>query len=363
LTQTGKAALRVSEATGLRAKTIHRFLYECETDPNTGAPMFVLKHPREFEFLRDGGWVLIDEASMVSKKVLEDLERIARAAVFPIVVMGDLFQLPPVYKNVNEEGFSLLEVPTEFSVNLTEVHRQAMDSPIIRASMALRSNEPEFVAMRLLRPIGESMFVEDAMASRDRGGAVLCHTNARRHGLNCSLRARNGFDAGTLHPGEPLLVTQNNYRIDRYNGEVVEFRNWAQPPEQPYVVRDRYSNGALEMYFGVGSVGVGLVEELATVSVEEVSGKSDEAKIGPWCIRRAARHACGDLTEKKDGLPHLHANYGYALTVHKAQGSEWPEIIVVLEDSLDRVHGLERRRWLYTAITRARRGVAYVRVN
>lgn len=363
LTPTGKAALRVTEATGLPSKTIHRFLYDSETDPKTGAPIFVLKSMYDFDYLADDGWVLVDEASMVSKKVWEHLSGVARRVGFPIVVMGDLFQLPPVCKGADEEGFSVLEVPTDFSVNLTEVHRQAMESAIVRSSMILRSNEPAFRALGLLRSVGETSLIDEAAAVRARGGAIICHTNARRHLLNDQLRDRAGLAPGTLHSGEPLLVTQNNYGLDRYNGEVVDFRGWVHPPDRQFVVRDRYTSSALEMNFGVGLVGLEGQEKTATLAIEEVSGKSEAAKIGAWNVRRAAKWACGGLYESEETPTHLHANYGDALTVHKAQGSEWPEVLVVLEDSFMRMPSHQQKRFLYTAITRAKVACSYAYVS
>jgi len=339
-------------------------LYDAETDARTGAPVFKLKSMYDFNDLANSGWVLVDEASMVSKQVWDHLSTVATRVGFPVVVMGDLFQLPPVSKGPSEEGFSLLEVPTEYSVNLTEVHRQALDSPIVRASMILRSNDPEFSAMRLLRSVGQASLLDETRSTRTRGGVVLCHTNMRRHKLNEAARVDLGYDRETLHPGEPLLVTQNNYQLDRYNGEVVTFKRWLHGPDREFVVRDRYTNSALEMHFGVGAIGVEDRDEPATLAIEEVSGRSEEAKIGAWNTRKCARYACSTLYDDEELVPsHLHANFGYALTVHKAQGSEWPDVLVVLEDSMDRLRGIERRRWLYTAITRSRETVSYVKVD
>lgn len=362
LTPTGKAALRVSEATGLPASTIHRFLYKAETDMKTGAPIFMMKDIQELGDLQ-GKLLLIDEASMVGKDLWADLNRASVLSGFKILLVGDTFQLPPVTKG-DDAGFSALATETQYTVHLTEVVRQALDSPIIRASMLLRSNAPENEAMQLLCAMGASTFTENALDIRSRGGTVVCHTNARRHSINKLLRTALKYGEGTLEDGEPLLVTQNNYNLDRYNGEIVTFSSWDKRPSETMtaIAIDRFTVSSLRMEFGVGVV----ESSMALLSVDEITGKSEGAKIGNAAIKRAAKIAYKntlgyDPYEEREVVPpYLHANYGHALTVHKSQGSEWNEVLVVIEDSLGALRGLERKRWMYTAITRAKLKTSYV---
>ncbi len=385
LTPTGKAALRVGEATGIYAQTIHRFLYKPGEDPKTGKPIFTLKSMWDDSMLEmKGKLVLIDEGSMVGKELWDDLMKVSRLAGFHVLVMGDLFQLPPV--TMGDDPFSALQVETPFSVNLTEVIRQALDSPIIRASMILRSGRPDFEAMKLLTPKGGSRFIEHVVDGRSRGGATLCFTNARRHSINNAVRAHLGMAPDTLQAGEPILVTQNNYVLDRYNGEVLDFGGWTVPPEAtpPIVVVDRFSTTSMSMSFGEGFIaheiqsptvefhvdGVAVVNQPQIVrqdciiSPEQVTGKSEGAKVGNWIVRKDAKRWYRINHPDFDQIPpHLDCNYGYGLTVHKAQGSEWNEVLVVLEDSLGALKGIEKKRWLYTAITRAKTTCNYVYVS
>ncbi len=368
LTPTGKASQRVSEATGLYASTIHRWLYKPETDPKTGAPIFTLKDVWEIQDMA-GKYLLIDEASMVGKDVWIDLNAMSKQCDFKIILMGDLFQLPPVNKgpkDAKDNDFNALLWKTPYNVNLTEVHRQALDSPIIRASMMLRGNSPEFSAMGLLTAIGATKLIETALESRTRGGAIICHTNNRRHTLNNQIRQALGYQPGTLEPKEPLLVTQNNYAIDRYNGEVVDFRNWEVQPELAQIVSDRYTNSSIEMLFGIGEM-EGFVPNLPArvmLSPKEISGATAGSNVGNWAMKKyssIAYEASGGIRD--EAPPYVHASYGYALTCHKSQGSEWPEVLVVIEDSLGRIRGIEKKRWLYTAITRAKTLCRYVYVK
>jgi exodeoxyribonuclease-5 len=360
LTPTGKAALRVGEATGIFGQTIHRFLYVPSEDPRTGAPTFRLKDSWDETFSgMKGQLVLVDEASMVSREVFNDLLAIANKAGFYILLMGDLFQLPPVFKDKQGNLWSALSYETPFRVNLTEVIRQALDSPIIRSSMLLRTGKPEYEAMALLEPVGASKLIESAIETRQRGGVVVCYTNQRRHQINNAVRDALGYAVGSVVAGEPLLVVQNNYVLNVYNGEVVDFFGWKSESCEPFPVTDRYSASSVNMGFGVSEMNGMKV----TVSPEQVTGHAENAKVGYSAIRKAAR---GWYRHKFDAAlapPHLDANYGYALTTHKAQGSEWPEILVVVEPALSRLHEVERNRWLYTAETRAKVRVRYTYVD
>lgn len=357
LTPTGKAALRVGEATGIFGMTIHRFLYLPTEDPKTGAPVFKLKDSWHETFSgMEGRYVLVDEASMVGQDVWDDLLRTAQRIGFHIILMGDLFQLPPVFKEKSGKPFSTLDIPTPFKVNLTEVIRQALDSPIIKASMLLRSGKPEYEALALLNPIGANRFIDAVIEGRARGGATICFTNKRRHDINNRVRAALGFEAGDLRAGEPLLVTQNNYGLNAYNGEVIDFRGWTRQPGEPFVVTDRFTTSSLRMSFGVST----LNDSEAVLSPQQVTGAAENAKIGNWIIRKTSRGWYRKTFDRDEAPPHLDANYGYGLTGHKSQGSEWPEVLVVLEDAISMLSVIEKKRWLYTVLTRAKHTLNYV---
>lgn len=357
LTPTGKAALRVGEATGVFAMTIHRFLYEPTEDPKTGKPVFKIKDTWD-DIMTDarGKLVIIDEASMVDKQVWTDLQTVAGRVGFHILLMGDLFQLPPVYKDAEGRGFSTLTLDTEFGVNLTEVHRQALESPIVRASMMLRSGAPEYEAMETLEAMGASKLVPEMIAGQARGGVTICFTNKRRHDLNARVRKELGFTNG-LEAHEPILVTQNNYQLNVWNGEVLEYQGWDRPTrhEDTIAVLDRYTGNALNVHFGVGKID----GQYCVLADESVTGKAEASGVGNWVIRKFARRWYKEEYRTENAPPYLDCNYGYTLTCHKAQGSEWPEVIVVLEDALSALRGVEKKRWLYTAITRAKARVRY----
>lgn len=183
--------------------------------------------------------------------------------------------------------------------------------------------------------------------------ALIVHTNELRQVLNLEVRAAEGRREQQLQEEEPLLILANNYNLDRYNGEVVAFGGWEAPPGEPQAVRDRYKNLAYMMSFGVARIG----QAQATLSPEEVFGQAKD--MPPSTIKRVARQDAVRRWhyEPKLAPTHLSANLGYCLTCHKAQGSEFKDVAVVVEPSIGGHGGLVShagRRWLYTAITRAR---------
>lgn len=121
---TGKAAkvMRMAGCTG--AQTIHSTIYHTEWDPTTGKVERHLRHPQTFE---DTSLFVVDEVSMVNEELGQDLLSFG----VPILVLGDPFQLPPV----EGAGFFTAAKPAAM---LTEVHRQARDSAIIRLATGIR---------------------------------------------------------------------------------------------------------------------------------------------------------------------------------------------------------------------------------
>lgn len=304
----GKAANRLAEATGAGAQTIHRLLWlrpGCE-DPE----------PLTCDV------VVVDEASMVDVPLMAKLCRAAfgpGGRVATIVLVGDADQLPPV--GPGSPFHDLLASGTVPAARLTVVQRQALDSPIVRAAYAIqRGEEPEWTTGFEL------------VATPDAGDVpATCHRLFREHGLepesaqvlapqrtlsagveaiNAHLeRARETGEAllrGKFRAGTKVIHTKNNYQLGVFNGEigrVTEVRPGAKPE------RDE-----------------------ATV---EIAG--DE--------RVYRGRTLGELAP------------AWALTVHKSQGSEWKNVLVVCHPQ----HSfMLSRSLLYVAATRARERVFVV---
>lgn len=350
LAPTGKAALRVSEATGLEAMTIHRWMFGVIENPETGEITFARKDIADIR-RPESGVLVIDEASMLDRELWAEILNLCEEIECNILCVGDAFQLPPVAKG-GGEGFSVLSdgFPAFRTVMLDEVMRQAMDSPIIRASMAIRMGD-----MRALRSLPSIRFnelyhhIDELNKSMD--GVALCYKNSTRHTLNNQVRELRGYTY-EIQVGEPLLVMKNCYKIERFNGEVLTFRGWKAKLSKMLTVKDRYTKAEMQTRYGVAN----LDGDTALIAVADIFGNMEN-------ISQKAKQLWGRIAMREsdydgaDRLPLVTANFGYALTCHKAQGSEWDKVLVYVERSIDQ-NKEEDRRWLYTAITRAKEEVA-----
>lgn len=360
---TGRAALRVREATQAPACTIHKWLYQPHQDPATGDVVFGPKNLTDFDGDQQA-LLLIDEASMVGKKIWSDLLRVVKAHRMKVLLVGDTFQLEPVEKSGDDEAvFCPLGLEVKYRAHLSEVVRQALDSPVLRAATKIRLARGPFdvsAALAELAPLLGRPLVE--LAAERPEMPILVHRNVTRHRLNNEIRARLKLPED-LQVGEPLLVLKNCYRLDRYNGEVVALTGFPGPVGS-VAVKDRRTDQAATLRYRCAQIGddYGGGDNVATLCLEEVSGAT-AGQIGDFWVEAGAKDAwrrggigAGVGVERRPA--HLTCNYGYALTVHKSQGSEWDEVFVLIEPSTN-LSETSGRRHLYTAITRARKKVTW----
>lgn len=359
VTPTGKAALRVREATRLEAHTIHRWLYKPIEDPKTGAIKFIKRAADEI-YVPPSRLVLLDEASMVGPEVWRDLYETVVGFNLKLICIGDGFQLPPVQER-NAAPFSLLEPDFAESlkaerIELTEVLRQAEGSPVVRASMLLREGEGYRALIENLPRIYERDIGATAVATHRAGGILICHTNAQRHKLNACMRSALGFSDWMPQIGEPLLVLKNTYEVSLFNGETVPFAGWSTTPADDIGERvyDRWKGQEERAHFGAMPINIMSEQDTpavvhVTISVEELWGRLTS---GVGAIIQASKRWASDHGLLPTATPHLPVNFGYCYTAHKSQGSQWPYVLVVVEPSID-LGGEEGRRWVYTSITRA----------
>lgn len=263
--------------------------------------------------------ILIDEGSMVGTDMAEDLTSFG----IPILVMGDPGQLPPVD---SEMGFDLNEADTF----LTEIHRQAADNPIIRLATMVRKGERGDYGdygqgVQIVRP-KDDIFTYDL----DREAQIICGTNKTRWKLTSRLRRRAGFEGLAPMEGEPLIMCKNSRLHPALCNGTPLFS--AHDHEGLEEGNDRFLLSAFDedgkkytMY-----VYQGLFEE----HEKRVKGYSSADKSSAYRAR-AKDH---------------HVDFGWAITCHKSQGSQWDEVVVHDESGVFRE---DADKWLYTAITRA----------
>jgi ATP-dependent exoDNAse (exonuclease V) alpha subunit len=319
---TGKAA-QVLRSHGARgASTIHSLIYrprgeELVKDSETGktniSPTFVLNRQSPVSKAK---LIIIDECSMVDESLGSDLLSFGT----PVLVLGDPGQLPPV----SGGGFFTEHTP---DILLQEVQRQALDNPIIELAQCVRQGRELMygnygeTAVVMPRSGLDSEIVMDA-------DQVLVGINRSRRRYNQRLRQLKGFEGHLPASGDKLVCLRNDAAKGLLNGSL-----W-QVTSAPRTVKPA-------MKLLIRSEDDGTERTHAQIKVLKAAFEEGADDI-PWQLRR--RHDDFD--------------YGYALTVHKAQGSQWNNVVLFDESYAFREH---RDRWLYTAVTRAAERLTIVR--
>lgn len=280
-------------------------------------PRFVLNSQ---SLVRDCDLIVLDEVSMVGEEMANDLLAFGK----PILVLGDPGQLPPI----KGEGAFTNAAP---DVMLDEVHRQAGDSAILRLATLARQGLPigygehdAHVWKMPRRDVGSDQML--------RGGQVLCGMNVTRRQLNSTMKRAAGF--GSDFPtgsGEKIICLKNRHDLGLINGMFLSLHD----------VRHEARN---ENYFS------------AVLHTEDGLEISERQNL--WRGEYDDHVAFDPDRGRRDGYIRrnlVETSWGYAITVHKAQGSSWDNV-VVFDDGIGRT-AEDRNRWLYTAITRAEKGL------
>ena len=273
--------------------------------------------------------IVLDEVSMVDEEMARDLMSFKK----PILVLGDPGQLPPI----KGEGAFTRDAP---DVMLTEIHRQAEESAIIRlATMARQGEAIGFGQYDAHVAKMRKMDVTPEQALR--GGQVICGRNATRFDLNNAMRKAAGFAGSGVLPSSPLekiICLKNQNELGLINGMFITLEDIVDEGTHYFSARAWNEDGE--------PLGPLLEADGARGRLRFYKGHfEDHLAFDPhrhdrdWRIKR-------QLSE---------ASFGWAITCHKAQGSQW-ENVIVWDDGLGQGEA-DRRRWLYTAITRAERGL------
>lgn len=346
ITPTGKAAARVKEAAGIAATTVHRWMYKAKE--KMGGGLSFERLPPDSLNKGECGLIVVEEASMLGRDVWEDIYDNAVILGMKVLLIGDPFQLPPV-EDRGESSFSVLDpnagIAHEY-VLMTEVLRQAQESLVIRASMAIRGGDM-MAAQTILPRVKPSDFIEAGARIQSKGGVVICYRNDTRHWANVSIRETRRLPVADLAADEPILVLKNNYPLGVFNGETHRFKSWRVAPMGIHTVFDRWQKTREETRFGVGNFATEDGAEFgAVVAVEEFFGRLKSSMV--------AIATTAEIVHPQ--LPVLNANFGYTMTAHKAQGSEWDDVLVAWEPSLKFWGEFKDAslRWLYTAVTRSK---------
>ncbi|PZO81501.1 MAG: ATP-binding protein [Mesorhizobium amorphae] len=320
---TGKAAQVLRSKGATNARTIHSLIYrprgeESIEDESTGktsvSPTFALNRQSPISRAK---LVVVDECSMVDEALGRDLLTFGT----PILVLGDPGQLPPI-----SGGGFFTEAEPDFL--LTEIHRQARDNPIIR--MALDVREGRELAYgeygTEARVIGKDEVNRDLVLAADQ---VLVGTNRTRKRYNGRLRELKGFSMPVPQAGDKLVCLRNDPAKGLLNGSLWKVMTASRETTKP----------------GINLL-VAPEEDDPDRGVAKIKLLKDTFENPDTEIAWAQRKRYDDF------------DFGYALTVHKAQGSQWDDVVLFDESWAFKD---TRTRWLYTAITRAAKRLTVVR--
>jgi exodeoxyribonuclease-5 len=350
LAPTGKAANRVTEATGIPAQTIHRWLYNHKYDESSDRFDRSLKPAAEIQ-RASSSLVIIDEASMIDADIWEDIVSAIMMVGHHVLLVGDPFQLPPVAKT--ETGyFSVLDddFQSDYVMNLTEIRRQALDNPIIRSSMLLRQGD-SYGGLRDLPTVSLEFLAEKAKQVYESGGISICHRNGTRNEINRRIRSLYGHPEKTLVEGEPLLVLRNNEDLEVFNGQSIQY-NGELGPRRNLIYNDRFNDNAqVSVYYGQVDLDIESSKKIY-ICYDQVLATVDQKFHSSIAYHTQKELGLIRKNQSPNNKAYLQAALGYVATCHKFQGSQAPEVLVVVEPSIG-VNSHEGRRWLYTAVTRS----------
>ena len=333
-TFTGKAAQVLLKKGNKNVLTLHKLLYESFPKPDG---TFFRRKKTEIDYKV----VIVDEVSMAPKELMDLL---MTHNVF-IIALGDPFQLPPVDK---DQDNGLLFHPDIF---LDEIMRQALDSEIIRISMQIRNHEPiPYQRGKDVIIMPQKELNTGVLQWADQ---ILVGMNKTRIAINNQMRQILGQEKSPKD-GEKVICLRNYWEIFADN-------------DDPLVngtigfIKDSYETYTRVPYWAGGDT----IKILCANFISDSNANfhrlmMDEKQIltGERCLNNKILYRLSSNMRTAHLVP-LEFTFAYAITTHKAQGSSWPNVLVLEEKfPYDRE---EHARWLYTACTRPEEKLVLVR--
>ena len=401
---TGRAARVLSAKADRPAVTIHKAIYEkaCVVSKKNVKDVAESEFKFVFPVRRNehGGRItaIVDESSMVcSRKIehelfvfgtdnlMEDLLDYVRPDFGgKIIFVGDPAQLPPVgepFSNAFRAEYFIERGLKVMEAELTEVLRQKGDSIILKNAMMIRDILKKEKRNNLVFeekegdvetvPSGEFLekYLDYRKQSRKHDSVVICFSNSSASRYNRDIRKSLYGEDVPLRVNDILMITQNNYRLGRMNGEFVTVLAVGARTQQSAPVYAQVGSERKRILVTINFVQVTvpdgnnvpmqcmLIEDLLTSDKATISIDENRALYINFCMRNP--HLKQGTEEFAEALMSdtfynaIRAKYGYAVTGHKCQGGEWGKVFV---DYTDRT-GLDddSLRWAYTATTRAQK--------
>jgi len=295
---TGKAT-NVLRKKGLFANTIHSLIYRPMTD-SKGETTWHLMDRYEMPYRMDG--FVIDEASMVSKEIHDDLLSFG----MPIIYVGDHGQLEPIGSK-----FNLMQEPM---FRLETVHRNAGE--IAHFAEHLRKGNPArtFATTKAVQIVEENVVEDRHLAAVDQ---IIVAFNKTRVKLNNRVRKEKKIDFTFIAKGEKIICLRNNRQLGLFNG-------------MQGIVTKIHKNERID--FTSDGMEFGLIKYDPDQFGKETNQFEFNQEANPF-------------------------DYGYAITCHKAQGDQFGNVIVYEQ----KCENWDHVRWSYTAASRAVNGLIWVK--
>lgn len=386
LAPTGRAAKVFSAFAGKPAYTIHRKIYRHSLDGS---------FPSLRDNKLDNTLFIVDEASMISGEIapsgtslLEDLIHFVFAGTGNrLVFLGDTAQLPPVGAEFSPAMEP--EVLRSFGLKvsramLTETARQSRDSGILfnatelrREMAAGRTNAlprldiGSFDDTRLRSP--EELPEELETAYRRDGidaTLLITRTNARATAFNRAIRTEVLYLDSLIAKGEQILIAKNNYHWARKvkgldfiaNGDIAIVTDI-------YGTEKRYGLTFADVAITIPDLSAGIDCKITLDTLGSDTPALTRQQTQDLYYNIMTDDSAFDTADYNIRARRLQSNpywnalqvkYAYAVTCHKAQGGQWDNVFVDMGYIHPDAAGLELYRWLYTAVTRARRSLTII---
>lgn len=318
---TGKAASMLRRKGNPGASTIHRAIYQTNYDELTRKFSFTLRNRLVDHSGKPYELIVCDESSMVGQKLGTDLLSFG----IPILALGDPAQLPPV----QDTAVFTVGDPDYL---LQKIMRQAKDSMILKAARAVRKGKelevfdfPDLKVRKYGYPPTKEIL---QFAGLEDDSQVICGYNKSRQKYNQLIRSSLGFKGLVPNVGEKIICTFNDYDQGICNGEQFVLTSKPEPvPPDPNVHPSKRKN-------------------LARFNARpswDLKGEVVNLLMDLDCFQHQ------DPVERSKAMSRVYGfDYGYVITCHKSQGSEWERVLVIREPIPD-----SDPNWTYTAITRA----------
>lgn len=328
---TGKAAM-VMRRNGLHASTVHSIIYKLETHEGKDLqPVFGLWRDSP---LWSAKLLVLDECSMIGQKEARDLLSFGTK----ILVLGDPGQLPPI----KSAGYFTSQKPNFF---LQEIHRQALESSIIRLAHDVRcGGEIRYGDYGDVLKLRIDDINDADMLAHDQ---ILVGTHKTRWALNTHFLEVEGFPVDFPYmPGVKVICTRNDKEYGFYNGMIGRTSQYTDEDsifeeERYFIQQVHVEEGITDEYDETPPIPINMgafMDNWTTRSEKDIKYDNQVAMEPGWSSDHEIKQFLWD--------------FAYAITIHKSQGSQWPHVLI-FDDGHLRWKPEDRAKLMYTAITRA----------